>query len=640
MVMKYFAALPAKEIGDHLCKKIEDYYGYMRDMGQYSKISKTYEMYYGLGRYSAAKVHMTGDNGEYMNVVFNHLRSVVKNILVLAFKNRPTYRTAAVNSDGRSQASARLGDYLIDYYMKLEGGESILKKAGELALITSKAHIVCGWDINKGKEFAGDLETGEVFYDGDISLEAYSCLDVVEDIFCNNTNWKIFRKLTNKYDLAAQFPEKEEKILDASLNSSKDLYLTTTTQPDEDLVAVWTFRHNRTPAVPNGREVVFLEADCILIDQPLPYDNISIHSLVPSQQWGTNLGFTPAFDLLAGNDVFNELISIIVTNMVTYGHQNVWTPPGGGLTVEDLSGGMRWLQSAVKPEAIQLTSLPDAAFKAPEFIQQQIETLSGINGVIRGQPQASLESGTALALVAAQAVQYNSDFEEALYTAGQAMADSIVKILQTHAATKKVALIVGQNSSAMVKEFKADDLSPIYRVFAEPVNPISKTAAGRIEIANNLLNSGLFKQPSEYLQVVESGNLSPMLESETSGLLLITKENEALRTEQQVIALMTDDHGTHIRGHRTVLDDPMMRQEQSIVQAVLSHIQEHIELQTQMDPNLGAVLRQEAPVAPTMQPQTGPMPAEPSNPIQDNLPKAPQGTPPEMAQIVENMNQQ
>jgi hypothetical protein len=333
----------------------------------------------------------------------------------------------------------------------------------------------------------------------------------------------------------------------------------------------------------------------------------------------------------------NEMVSIIVTNMATFGYQNIWTQPGSELTSEDLAGGLRWLRSTVKPESVQLTSLSDAAFKAPEFIQAQIETLSGINSVIRGSPQASLESGTALALVAAQAVQYNSDFEESLYSAGQSMADSIIKILQTHATTKKVALIVGQNSQSMVKEFQADDLKPIFRVFAEPVNPISKTAAGRIEIANNLLNSGLFKNPNEYLQVVESGNLSPLLESETSGLMLVTKENEAMRTGQPVVALMTDDHGIHIRGHRTVLDDNMMRQDPAVVQAVLTHIQEHVELSKQQDPTMGQMLRQEAPISPPMgMPGQAPM-QEPSNPIADNMPGAPAGTPPEMQQTIEQM---
>ena len=639
MDLKYFASLPTKEIGDRLVKKIEDYYCYMKDMNHYNKIKKTYEMYFGLGRYAAHKVHARGEEGEYLNVVLNHLRSVIKNILVLTMKNRPTFKAVAINSDANSQSSARLGDYLIDYYMKLEGGDKILKKAGELALITSKSHIVCGWDVNKGKEYMADSDNGEMLYDGDIALEALSCLDVVEDLYTNSESWKMFRLLKNKYDLAAQFPEKADKIIEMVVDTSKDLYLAASGTPDEDLVAVWTFRHNPTPAVPEGREVIFLSGDCILIDQPLPYRNIAIYPLSPGIIHGTNLGFTPAFDLLALNDVMNEMVSIMVTNMSTFGYQNIWTPPGSELQAEDLSGGLRWLRSTVKPEAVQLTALPDAAFKAPEFIQQQIEILSGINAVIRGAPQASLESGAALALVATQAIQYNSDFEESLYNAGESMVNGIISILQTHATTKKVALIVGQNSTSMVQEFQGEDLLPIYRVFAEPVNPVSKTAAGRMDMANSLLNTGLFKNAQEYLQVVESGSLSPLLESETSALILINKENEMLRKGQEPQALMTDDHGIHIRGHRTVLDDPMVRQNPTIVQAALTHMQEHILLSANMDPNLGAMLREEAPVAPAQgqlpQPGSSPSPSAPESPVEANMPSMPANAPESMKQDYE-----
>jgi hypothetical protein len=159
-----------------------------------------------------------------------------------------------------------------------------------------------------------------------------------------------------------------------------------------------------------------------------------------------------------------------------------------------------------------------------------------------------------------------------------------------------------------------------------------------------MLNSQLFKNPHDYLQVVETGALSPMMEPETSSNLLVLKENEAMRTGKPVQAIMTDDHGRHVRGHKTILDDPGLRANPQLVQAVLMHIQEHVVLNSNMDPNLGALLKEEPPVAPGMSQPTQGQPqapeGEPMSPnansvIESNMPDMPAGSPETMQQSYE-----
>ena len=41
-----------------------------------------------------------------------------------------------------------------------------------------------------------------------------------------------------------------------------------------------------------------------------------------------------------------------------------------------------------------------------------METLSGVNSVARGNPEASLQSGTALAMVQSQALQFMSGLQQ------------------------------------------------------------------------------------------------------------------------------------------------------------------------------------------------------------------------------------
>jgi hypothetical protein len=631
----YFAALPLAEIGDALVKKIDDYYEQLAGSGHKSKIEMSYRMYYGLGEYSGHQIHQRGDEGEFLQIRLNHYRSVLNHVLVLTTQQRPALQCSAINTDYESMISARLGSSLLDYYMKQDGVEELIKTAAELALVTSKGYLVLKWDVNKGKEYGADVETGSVVYDGDVAITAKSCLEVVEDLFAEKPIWRIYRDLVNRYDLAAQFPELAEKII--SYNPDDEwTFGTKLITRDDDLVPVWTFRHARTPALPDGREVAFLDKEIVLTDTPLPYKDLAIYEVYPTKIAGTQLGFTPGFDLIALNRTMNDIVSTIVTSYATFGYQNIWTTPGSGLRVHQLSGGLNHIECDVEPKPLQLTKPPEGAIGVAEFFQKQLEILSGVNNVVRGEPQASLESGSALALVAAQAISYNSGFQQSVWGITENVANGIISTVEQFVQAPKIIAIVGKSNASMLLKFKGDQLSRIHRVFVEPVNPIAKTAAGRQSMAESLLNSGLLKQPEEYLRVIEEGTLKPLLESRTNPLMAIDQENEYLRTaEVEVSALMTDPHGDHVRGHAEILDDSKLRQDVELVSRVLTHIQQHIELSTQMSPALGMLLRQEAPppgAMPVEGPKGNPQEGEPAA-----MPNLPQNADPNSAASYEQM---
>jgi hypothetical protein len=257
----YFAAKPKEEITSDLMDKIDAYYGHLERTGHLEKIEESYRMYYGLGNYSGHKVHQRGDEGEYLQVRLNHYRSVLNHILVLSTQKRPATQCGAINTDYESMVSARLGNSLVDYYFKQDGTEQSIIDAAETSLITSKAYIVESWDVNKGKEYGANPETNEVIYDGDISVAVKSCLEVVEDIYAETPIWYIFRSLVNRYDLAAQYPEMAEQILNHK-PEDRDVYKSSLLEvEDNDLVPVWTFRHLPTPALPSGRQIEFLTSD-------------------------------------------------------------------------------------------------------------------------------------------------------------------------------------------------------------------------------------------------------------------------------------------------------------------------------------------------------------------------------------------
>jgi hypothetical protein len=153
-----------------------------------------------------------------------------------------------------------------------------------------------------------------------------------------------------------------------------------------------------------------------------------------------------------------------------------------------------------------------------------------------------------------------------------------------------------------MKEFKGTDLQGISRIVVDSANSFAKSTAGKVELANNLLQSGFIKTGEQYLQVVSTGQLESLIEHEQSQLMLIRTENEMLGEGQMVSAVMVDDHSLHVLEHAVVLNNPEVRNNPQILQAALGHIQEHINLAKSQDPVLSMMLKQQPLAQPTVNP--------------------------------------
>ena len=224
-----------------------------------------------------------------------------------------------------------------------------------------------------------------------------------------------------------------------------------------------------------------------------------------------------------------------------------------------------------------------------------------MNQIARGNAPATL-SGAAMALIQQQAIQFSSGVQIGLNMLSEQVGTALIELLQTFAVVPRVAMIAGKTKRSYMRSFKGKDLEGISRVFVDNANPLTKTSAGRVEIANQLLQTQLIKTPEQYISVLTSGNLEPLYEHENSQNMLIRSENEFLMDGKQVQALMTDDHSLHVLEHSCVLNSPEARANPNIVQNTLAHIQEHINFAKSIDPALAAMLKQQS-FAPAPMPQ-------------------------------------
>jgi hypothetical protein len=216
-----------------------------------------------------------------------------------------------------------------------------------------------------------------------------------------------------------------------------------------------------------------------------------------------------------------------------------------------------------------------------------------------------------MALLQQQSIQFSSGLQLSHTMMLENLGTAIIELLQTYAEEPRLAIIAGKTNQPFMKYFKSSDLQGVNRVIIDTANPLTKTSAGRVEIANQLLATpGMIKTPEQYLGVVTTGNLEPLYEYDRSRQHLTKSENEALMQGQDVIAILTDDHAVHVLEHSCVANNIEVRTKPELLQKVLDHIQDHINIAQQMTPEMAAMLKQtsfyQAPQPPPQaMPQSG-----------------------------------
>lgn len=649
---QYWASLPSTEIADEILDKVKKYYDYLSLSGRLDLYRRSWAYYY-RSRLTGASLQSGGDQGELTTLSVNHFRNLLSHLETMTVSQRAAFEPRATNSDVKSQSQVILAAGLLDYYMREKKMERYMVQGVKEALIYNEAFVRCEWDATAGKEY-GLTATGAPQYDGDMKYSCYTPLDCVRDFSKTapgQDSYYILRNFENKYDLAAKYPDLANDILEDSADML-ELARTTTINflalEESDNVPVYTLIHRPTPALPQGRFTQCLDNGTVLLDGPLPYKEAHVYRIAPDEEDGTIFGYSVAQDLLPVQEGLDILYSTAMTNQATFGVQNVLTPKGSDLSVSQVAGGLNLMEydgKAGKPEALNLTQTPAEIFNFMQMLEKLMETLSGVNSVARGNPEASLKSGAALALVQSMAIQFSQNLQRAYAQLVEDVGTGTINILKDFAATPRVAAIAGKSNRPMLREFVGDDLAAISRVMVDMGNPMTRTTAGKTQMAETMLQNNLISNPDQYIQVVTTGRLEPIIEGKQAQLLLIKGENEHLSDGKPVRAIVTDDHQKHILEHTTVLANPEIRMDPNnpIVAATLAHIQEHMAMMNNPEvQRLGAILHQEvvpgqAPQQPGMMQDGGtanmlsaqnPVQAKAAQVNQPNMPNAPQGTDP------------
>lgn len=635
----YFAIRPKDELASDLVRKSDLYYQYLRTSKLFDLWSKAYTYYYKASVH-AGEVLATGENGEYAALYINHQRNILQNLLNLTVSQRPTWQARATNTDFKSQVQAKLANGLLDYYMREKRLERNIRQAVEDAVaITGEGFIYCKWDANDGEEY-GTNENGAIVRNGDIRYQTVTSPNIIRDSALktfDDRDWLIVRTFQNKYNLAAEYPEYAERIsslqyqYEVSVDDIMDFQFNSEYLKETDLIPVFEFYHKDSSSCPGGRYTMYLQDELVLIDGPLPYPEIPIYRISSGDIRDMPFGYTVAFDLLPIQRAIDTSYSTIQTNQNAFGVQNILMPRAANVGVEEIAGGLNLIEydGQAVPQPFAPVQTPGEIFSHTNNLVQTMELLSGVNSVIRGQPEASLKSGAALALIASQAYQSSLLLQASYVQLLEDTGTATINILKDYASVPRIAMISGLSNRSYMKEFTGEDLSEVNRVLVDVGNPLANSIPGRLELATNYMNI-----PPEFrdqwAQIISTGRLENAMEGNSAEVLLIKAENEKLQDGINPPVLVTDKHDLHIEEHKTVLSSPEARENPEIVAATLEHIQQHIDQMKNGDPDVLALTGtqllakpQQAPPAPDMMNNQNPVMAEASNVQMPNMPTNP-----------------
>ena len=612
---QYWVTLQGEELAGAIMQKFKDYRQTIETTMYADKIRRSCRMYYGVaenGSFSASHgLTEGGDAGEITLVNVNQYRSLAQSLLSLITQQKISTKTKATNKDADVMKLTRLGDGVVEYFFRAKKLSRRIKRAVELAIVALEGYVGLDWDATIGKPVMVNPETGQPIYSGDLVSFTLTALDVARDTDVeeyDDCQWKITRRLFNRWELIATYPDLADDLLDISA-AKADIF--SDDRPGKhrqgDQIPVFTLYHEKTKAVPNGLIARAIDDRTLLGPAgALPFKKIPLYRCSTAEILKTAFGYSTQIDLLPLQQINDVLWSALVSNNKNFAAQNIWTKKGDSLSTSELGGGIKHIQSNETPVPIQLTKSAPESYNLLDKAEATMQVISGVNSVIRGNPEASLESGAALAMVASQAVIFTSGLQESYVGLVEDVGTGCLDTLKTFAKYPQMAEIAGKDNSSFMQEFVGNDLSGIDGVTVETANATLATAAGRTNMADKLLEKGLVTSAKQYLEVVETGNIEPLIESDISQLELIRKENEMIREGKNPVVLQTDHPILHLQEHLSVLDDPFVRQQPPIMQAATDHAMMHLQQWAMIPPAL-LMVRNIPPMPQPMMPMVPPM---------------------------------
>jgi hypothetical protein len=603
---EYYWTKETQECVSDLWNRIEEYYNEMRRTGRLALYRNSFTNFYA-GWIYRASMYKSGEMGELTRSFWNHERNILQHLKSKVTQSAINYKAQVVNSDARSAQMRSIVDGLMDYISSSDEYKlgRKLDQSVEDSEVFGESAVAAIWNPFKGPDYLPGTAEGDIEYHNITPLDLIinTCLQER-----GHVQWKIWRRWMNKYDLAAMYPDQADAVKDLSdTESTYGTKLVTLIHHDNETIPVFYAFHEDTPAVPGGRALIFSDMTTIFADGSLEDAGyvdekgkgfIPIYDNIPSTMAGSPYGYTVAFDIIPLQQELNELVSAVTTNNINFATQCVMAPKGSNLHYQSLATGMTFIEwdpkmgPTSKPEALNLLHSAPETYQLIDKLIQNMEILAGVSALDRGVPDQAITSGQYAALITTNSIIFQAPMQKAYEGLCEAVATGTIRILKKNMKSDRVTQIVGLNNVSAATIWGKDTLSGISGITVQTINPMLKTPAGKMQLADVLMKSGLIKDPQQYVGVYTDGDLPQLYHRQETQLVLVKAENEALLKGANLTPAITDNHVMHILEHTANIDnvEARMNPNDPATVATLNHIMAHINMLTTINPVLAGII--------------------------------------------------
>lgn len=636
-----------KVLWSTLMDKETEFYEAAERRGLFWMCRAAYAAYFGIGgngsgagAWETQTLSFGGENGELIEFSVNEFRSFCDQVFNMTTKNRPSFQAQAINTDFKSLAQIESADAFVQSYYEQEYGERKEKETVKLEGLYSKAYTHIDWDQDGGREIEVDDEIPsnmgampgkKKVKSGEFVIDRCYWWDVVCEPYRSEMEGHLWRMvLKNKrsmWEMVARFPLFADAIKKSQYASSAWAFRFPGVDPmakePEGTCAVRIFYHTVSGACPKGWKITYVN-DVQVERKELPVDEIPLKPLMANELHGTCFGVSDLWNLIPLDQMQNQVLSDMATNIESFGRPPLVLTEGTDIDLDSLANGQKVIfkpAGSDDPAPIKFPQIPDVSWKMLELMRSYKQSLSGLNAIARGDTSSNITSGAHAALYSQIAVEAQSPRQLDLDLHREAIGNLLIKFLKKFAKFPQLVAVAGIDERAYLTQFKQEDWDGIERVVIKTANPAMRTQAGRLQIAE-LLKSwpGMpLRDPAQIVELITSGQFKPMINGTRTAELRARYENEQLlqgppvqTTQEQdpttgmmltkstvptVKPLATDNAQTHINMHLEVINSPASQQNPAVLQAVLTHILEHIEIARSGDGYLAALLGNPLPEA-------------------------------------------
>ena len=565
----YFAADPESEKCVSGCiERVKNYFDTLKRSGRAEKIRANHGAWQGFGprgNADASRINPDGEQGERLKMNVNHFASLANQAVVLVTSQKPAIRAVPISSDFEAIAQAQFADALTEAAERDLQAAEVEADAALAMVLLGETAIVHDWDATLGKETMPD-EQDRMMHEGDVRIYCLTPFEYVYDLDAQDSRahrWFLWKRRMSRWDLAAQHPSLRDDILGADAD---EVLKNATSAGDEfdlrsrgraalmrssDQVAVWELRHVPSPACPSGRIVRFISPTCVLYDSfnaqgvapdgsPIKADvgyaytmadgSSSLMRIIaaPERIPGLPDGHTSFFDLLSLQEGVDLGASIVASAINSGGLQNFMSPRGANVQATRISGALNLIEydGQTPPFAKDNVAISPHVMEFAESCIRWMRQRVSLNDVVVGEPSKGMPA-QAMALLRAQAVEFHSRLQAAYWNCVEGNRTNILKLYQMFVDSERVVAVAGKSNRWASRYFSAKDIKNVSRYAIEPVPAALRTSAGRVAMAQPLLESGRISF-AQYLRVLETGRDDSVMGFSRNNEAYIQSEKELL----------------------------------------------------------------------------------------------------------------